>query len=346
MVIRWVRVLFLASLAQKILCSGPEEGKGAKSETVIEKSDGESDHTLILLESPKNDVLKLIGGKASDKGSSLQNYLNKIDALLKAEEEYEEKKEENEGFPSVETTTERYRRDETTTATFETDGSSTTKGISEPEKNAAPFPAEGKALILSVHPSECSSLKLLGGNGDGRVFLDPDGGVSPPPTFAAEPGAALNVTCLTRAPHEWRSTAKDFQPENQITVTPVAFDLLCLSIDLVVARKPFSLLIFNFIVVVQQPGTTKSLLARDVARRPRAALPRASACKPYLPFSLRVETHQCLLLECRRLHLRHRGRGQGGLLPLRGRPLQPNAPLRFSAHGGVCLSGATHGDPL
>ncbi len=70
-----------------------------------------------------------------------------------------------------------------------------------PQWTVSPAP---KSLILAVQPEECVEF--------GRL---PGGGAS---DFVAEPGAALNVSCLTRVPHEWSSTAASFEPDRQVKV--------------------------------------------------------------------------------------------------------------------------------
>ncbi len=60
-----------------------------------------------------------------------------------------------------------------------------------------------KELLLSVQASECEALTRY--HFDSRVA-----------TFAAELGASVNLSCLSKAPHEWVSNAQAFDPDTQL----------------------------------------------------------------------------------------------------------------------------------
>ena len=75
-------------------------------------------------------------------------------------------------------------------------------------KRSASWTPREKSLVLSVQPAECVELRRV-----------PDGGGQGGETdFVAEPGASLNISCLTRIPHEWSSNAGDFDPNRQVKV--------------------------------------------------------------------------------------------------------------------------------
>ena len=61
---------------------------------------------------------------------------------------------------------------------------------------------------MAVQPSECSGLKLL--------ELDDLGNDDDILAYSTESGGSVNVSCLSRYPHEWISTAEGFDPVNQI----------------------------------------------------------------------------------------------------------------------------------
>ena len=67
------------------------------------------------------------------------------------------------------------------------------------------YHAAPKSLILSLQPAECVELRRLPSSASMAEFL-------------AEPGVSLNISCLTRIPHEWSSNARGYDPNQQLKV--------------------------------------------------------------------------------------------------------------------------------
>lgn len=73
------------------------------------------------------------------------------------------------------------------------------------QQQQQPAKLKKRRIVMTVQPTECQ----------GFLKMDNFSSSSPPPFshYSIESGQGLNLTCMTRGPHRWHSTASLFQWE-------------------------------------------------------------------------------------------------------------------------------------